>query len=93
MLCSGCPATGIVPAELMLTEPRRVDLELCTTRRGVRMRFEGRMRVCLVVVSPNFPVLLPRTHMRIWSVFISLRVEAGEFLTAMSPAGAVGPGT
>ena len=40
MLCSGCPATGIVPAELMLTEPRRVDLELCTTRRGVRMRFE-----------------------------------------------------
>ena len=40
MLCSGCPATGIVPAELMLTEPRRVVLELCTTRRGVRMRFE-----------------------------------------------------
>ena len=32
MLCSGCPATGIVPAELMLTEPRRVVLELCTTR-------------------------------------------------------------
>ena len=26
-------------------------------------------------------------------VFVSLRVEAGEFLTAMSPAGAVGPGT
>ena len=60
MLCSGCPATGIVPAELMLTEPRRVDLELCTTRRGVRMRFEGRMRVVLSG-SPNFPVLAPRT--------------------------------
>ena len=53
MLCSGCPATGIVPAELMLTEPRRVDLELCTTRRGVRMRFERQMRCALSL----FPVL------------------------------------
>jgi len=48
----------VVPAELMLTEPRRVVLELCTTRRGVRMRFEGRMRVVLSG-SPNFPVLIP----------------------------------
>jgi len=52
MLCSGCPATGIVPAELMLTEPRRVDLELCTTRRGVRMRFERQMRCALSLLSP-----------------------------------------
>lgn len=94
MLCSGCPATGIVPAELMLTEPRRVVLELCTTRRGVRMRFErhhARVSRCCprTLSSPH----LGMSHMRIWSVFVSLRVEAGEFLTAMSPAGAVGPGT
>ena len=56
MLCSGCPATGIVPAEVMLTEPRRVVLELCITRRGVRMRFERQMRV-LSLLSPYFPVL------------------------------------
>jgi len=93
MLCSGCPATGIVPAELMLTEPRRVVLELCTTRRGVRMRFERQMRCALSLLSPNLPVLHLEMHMRTWSVFVSLRVEAGEFLTAMSPAGAVGPGT
>ena len=61
MLCSGCPATGIVPAELMLTEPRRVDLELCTTRRGVRMRFERRMRVSCCLAPRTSQFFLPRT--------------------------------
>ena len=61
MLCSGCPATGIVPAELMLTEPRRVVLELCTTRRGVRMRFERHHARVSLSGSPNFPVLDSRT--------------------------------
>ena len=90
---SGCPATGIAPAELMLTEPRRVVLELCTTRRGVRMRFE-RHHARVSRLSPNLSSPhLGMSHMRIWSVFVSLRVAAGEFLTAMSPAGAVGPGT
>ena len=55
MLCSGCPATGIVPAELMLTEPRRVVLELCTTRRGVRMRFERHNALCSLVGVPELP--------------------------------------
>ena len=57
-LCSGCPATGIVPAELMLTEPCRVDLELCTTRRIVRMRFErhhARVSRCCPRTSSFFP--------------------------------------
>ena len=77
MLCSGCPATGIVPAELMLTEPRRVVLELCTTRRGVRMRFERQMRCALSLLSPNFPVLssphlgMSRAHL------LCLRISTG----------------
>ena len=76
MLCSGCPATGIVPAELMLTEPRRVVLDLCTTRRGVRMRFEGRMRVVLSG-SPNFPVLASPHLGMIHAHLECLRISAG----------------
>ena len=76
MLCSGCPATGIVPAELMLTEPCRVDLELCTTRRIVRMRFERHHALCSRC-SPNLPVL-SSPHLGISHAhLLCLRISAG----------------
>ena len=76
MLLSGCPATGIVPAELMLTEPCRVDLELCTTRRIVRMRFERHHALCSRC-SPNLPVL-SSPHLGISHAhLLCLRISAG----------------